>query len=209
MQLKLSYYYRDQLTASKNNSRTHTDFQINQIASSIMEFGFTNPILVDENRTIIAGHGRLLAAEKLQIDKVPVIVLHGLTENQKKAYLIADNKLPLNAGWNDQLLRDEIKELADAQFDINILGFNLAELSALSIDTTPLETDPYKEWEGMPDFEQEDDQSFRKVIVHFDNADDVAEFFKLIEQTDTGKTKFIWFPPIEKNDFESYRYAEE
>jgi DNA modification methylase len=113
------------------NSRTHSDEQIAQIASSIKEFGWTNPILVDGENGIIAGHGRLAAARKLGHTQVPVIELTGLTETQKKAYIIADNRLALNAGWDNDILTLEIQELTDEGFDTSLLGFDPKELDAL------------------------------------------------------------------------------
>lgn len=107
-----------------NNSRTHSEDQITQIASSIKEFGFTNPILIDSEDGIIAGHGRVLAAQKLSIDEVPCIILEGLTKAQKKAYIIADNQLALNAGWNYELLKVEIEGLKDLDFNLDLLGFD-------------------------------------------------------------------------------------
>ena len=112
-----------------NNSRTHSDEQIAQIAASISEFGWTNPILVDGNNGLIAGHGRLLAARKLNMDKIPVIELAHLSEIQKKALIIADNKLALNADWDNEILKLEIDSLED--FDLSILGFNETELANL------------------------------------------------------------------------------
>ena len=106
-----------------NNSRTHSDEQVSQIASSIKEFGFTNPVLIDEQGGIIAGHGRIMAAKKLGIEDAPCIVLDGLTEAQKKAYIIADNQLPLNAGWDLDTLRLEVETLSELDFDIDLLGF--------------------------------------------------------------------------------------
>jgi len=117
-----------------NNTRTHSDEQITQIASSIKEFGFTNPILIDEHDGIIAGHGRILAAKLLQFDEIPTITLKGLTEAQIKAYIIADNKLALNAGWDEELLKVEIEGLYEEGFDVDILGFSLDELDELDID---------------------------------------------------------------------------
>ena len=114
-----------------NNSRTHSDEQIAQIAASIKEFGWTNPILVDGNKSIIAGHGRLLAARKLGMDTVPTIELAHLTETQKKAYIIADNKLALNAGWDDQLLTIELNDLMADGFALELLGFDKDELDKL------------------------------------------------------------------------------
>jgi len=111
-----------------NNTRTHDDKQIKQIAASIKEFGFTNPVLIGKDNDIIAGHGRVLAAEKIKIDKVPCIVLDGLSEAQKKAYIIADNKLALNAGWDEELLKIELEGLKELDFDLSLIGFNVDEL---------------------------------------------------------------------------------
>ena len=124
------------------NSRTHSDAQVAQIAASIKEFGFTNPILTDGENGIIAGHGRLMAARKLGMDQVPTIVLDGLTAAQKRAYVIADNKLALNAGWDAALLSSEIAGLGDEGFDLSLLGFNEDELAALLADKTEGLTDP-------------------------------------------------------------------
>jgi len=114
------------------NSRTHDDAQVAQIAASIREFGFTNPVLIDAQGGIIAGHGRVLAARKLKLEQVPCIMLDHLTETQKRAYVIADNKLALNAGWDEELLRVEIEDLKLDGVDIDLLGFSDSELDALS-----------------------------------------------------------------------------
>jgi DNA modification methylase len=111
-----------------NNSRTHSEEQINQICASINEFGFTNPLLIDEKNSIIAGHGRLMASKKLGMEEVPCIVLVGLTEAQKKAYIIADNKMALNAGWDEELLKIELENLKELDFDLDLTGFNIDEL---------------------------------------------------------------------------------
>jgi len=114
-----------------NNSRTHDDAQVAQIAASIREFGFTNPILIDPDGGIIAGHGRVLAARKLKLKEVPCIELGHLTPAQRKAYVIADNKLALNAGWDFDLLRVELEQLADDGFNLDLTGFSEEELAAL------------------------------------------------------------------------------
>ena len=113
------------------NSRTHSEEQVAQIAGSIQEFGFTNPVLIGTDNDIIAGHGRVMAASKLGIDKVPCIRLGYLTETQKKAYVIADNKLALNAGWDDELLAIELTELDAEGFNLDLTGFNDEELASL------------------------------------------------------------------------------
>lgn len=130
-ELKVEYKRVDELTAFANNTRTHSDEQISQVAQSITEFGFTNPILIDESRTIIAGHGRLLAAAKMGIDAVPTITLAGLSPAQIRAYVIADNKLALNAGWDDELLASELASLKELEFDLSLTGFDDDELAEL------------------------------------------------------------------------------
>jgi DNA modification methylase len=125
-----------------SNARTHSDAQIAQIAASIREFGWTNPILVDGDNGIIAGHGRLLAARQLGMDEVPVIALDHLTQAQRRALVIADNKLALNAGWDDALLAIELAGLGEDGFDLSLLGFSDDELATLLADMTVGLTDP-------------------------------------------------------------------
>ena len=121
----------DSLIPYVNNARTHSEAQIGQVAASIQEFGWTNPILIDDANSVIAGHGRVLAAQKLGMDKVPCIRLSHLSEAQRKAYVIADNKLALNAGWDDDLLSVELEALKELDFDLDLIGFDDAELDAL------------------------------------------------------------------------------
>ena len=115
----------------ERNPRTHSDGQVDQIAASMVEFGWTNPVLVDEQGGILAGHGRLLAARKLGLAEVPVIRFEHLTEAQKRAYLIADNQLALQAGWDDALLAEELAWLRDERFDLDLVGFDASELERL------------------------------------------------------------------------------
>lgn len=113
------------------NARTHSDAQVAQIAASIVEFGWTNPVLLDEHNSIIAGHGRVLAARTLGMTEVPAIVLAHLSENQKRALRIADNKLPENAAWDTELLALELEALKEEGFDLSFTGFDDSELDAL------------------------------------------------------------------------------
>ena len=129
--LKVEYKNIKELIPYCNNSRTHSDDQVLQIASSIKEFGFTNPVLIDGQGGIIAGHGRIMAAQKLKMDEVPTITLSGLSEAQKKAYIIADNKLALNSGWDDELLKIELEQLKELDFDLGLIGFSDDELALL------------------------------------------------------------------------------
>ncbi|MBD3948458.1 site-specific DNA-methyltransferase [Tuanshanicoccus lijuaniae] len=126
-----------------NNARTHSDTQIAQIASSIKEFGFLNPIIVSRDHTILCGHGRYYAAQKLGLEKIPCIKEEHLTEAQKKAYIIADNKLALNAGWDNDLLTIELSELQGLDFDLDLLGFDDKELSKLFDDDKEIQEDDF------------------------------------------------------------------
>ena len=128
----------ERLVPYERNARTHSAPQIRQIANSMIEFGFTNPILVDTQAGIIAGHARLLAARQLKLQRVPVIVLSHLSEAQKRAYILADNRLALDAGWDDELLRQELQALESEGFDLDLAGFNADEMKALLEDGTPL-----------------------------------------------------------------------
>ena len=120
-----------------NNARTHSEQQVLQLAASIKEFGFTNPVLVDGENGIIAGHGRVLAAKKLGLDEVPTIELKHLTKTQKKAYILADNRLALNSGWDNDLLALELSELSDDGFDLDLLGFSPEEITAFEVEEIP------------------------------------------------------------------------
>ena len=124
------------------NSRSHSESQVAQIAGSIREFGFTNPVLIDAENGIIAGHGRVMAAGVLGLASVPCIRLAHLTETQKRAYIIADNKLALNAGWDEEMLGLELGELKDEDFDLSLIGFDETELGDIMAETTEGETDP-------------------------------------------------------------------
>lgn len=125
------------------NARTHDDAQVAQIAASIREFGWTNPVLIDADGGIIAGHGRVMAARKLGIDVAPCIRLSHLTDTQRRAYVIADNKLAINSGWDAELLLLEVKDLEAADFDISLLGFDPGELSAaMRLNSPPDQSAP-------------------------------------------------------------------
>lgn len=165
------------------NSRTHSAEQVAQIAASIREFGFTNPLLIDEQGGIIAGHGRLLAAQKLGFDEVPAITLQGLSDAQKKAYIIADNKLALNADWDDEMLRVEFMELQEMGFDLELTGFSLDEIAELEFDSD-CETD-------MPELNDGDKEPFQQktFTLHDEQAavvDDAVTLARTSPLADTG-----------------------
>ena len=135
-----------------NNARTHSEKQVLQIAASIKEFGFNSPVLVDGENGIIAGHGRVMAAKKLGLDEVPTIELKHLTKTQKKAYILADNRLALNSGWDNDLLALELGELSDDGFDLDLLGFDDTELSLLD---EPETTEGLTDEDAVPDVPEE------------------------------------------------------
>lgn len=134
MEIEVKYRKVEDLIPYVNNSRKHSDEQVAQIASSIKEFGWTNPILIDGTNSIIAGHGRLMAARKLKMEEVPTIELSHLTDTQRKALVIADNKLALNADWDTTLLTIELDELLKDGFALDILGFNEQEIKTIMSD---------------------------------------------------------------------------
>ena len=149
--MEIVYKKINELKPYENNSRTHDENQIKQICESIKEYGWTNPVLIDEKGMIIAGHGRVEAGKKLDIKEVPCIVLSGLTEAQKKAYVIADNKMALNAGWNEELLKTELENLKELDFDLELTGFSKKELDKLFDEING--SNPYTAKTEIPQYE--------------------------------------------------------
>ena len=145
MEQTTEYYFADvkSLIPYARNARTHSDMQVAQIAASIKEFGFLNPIVIAEDNTILCGHGRLMAAQKLGLKKVPCVKESHLTETQRRAFIIADNKLSLNAGWDNELLSVELTELQVADFDLELLGFDEKELSQLFDEGNEIQEDDF------------------------------------------------------------------
>jgi DNA modification methylase len=185
----------DKLVPYARNSRTHSDAQVAQIAASIKEFGFTNPVLIDGDGGIIAGHGRVMAAKSMKLESVPCIRLDHLTEAQKKAYVIADNKLALNAGWNDQMLGLELADLQGLGFDLELTGFNKDELASLM---APEPTDGLIDEDEVPSIpEQPKSQrgdvwllgEHRLMCGDSTQADDLAKLM------DGDKADLVWTDP--------------
>jgi ParB-like chromosome segregation protein Spo0J len=160
------------------NSRTHSDAQVAQIAASIKEWGWTMPILVDEAGGIIAGHGRVMAARSLGHKDVPVVIASGWSETKKRAYVIADNKLALNAGWDNEMLSLELQELQDVGFDLDLLGFDPSEMNAASVDYSVLDGEDVKD--QLSDMAK----GVRKAIQiefepeHYDEAFELVKFWR-------------------------------
>ena len=151
------------------NARTHSPEQVAQIVASIQEFGFTNPLLVAPDGEVIAGHGRLMAARELGLGEVPVIVLGHLTSEQRRAYVIADNQLALNAGWDEELLRAELSDLEGLGFDLSLVGFSDEELAGLV-------SGEVQELDSMPELPSGDRQPIQQMT--FTLHDDQTEIIK-------------------------------
>lgn len=160
----------EKLIPYARNSRTHSDQQVAQIAASIKEWGFTSAILIDPQGGIIAGHGRLMAARKLGMKQVPVMIADGWTDAQKRAFVIADNKLAMNAGWDDELLALELGELGELGFDLNLVGFDSQELTKIlgNSDVVELEEEKYTE--------------VFNIIVECSNEAEQEKIFNRLEQ---------------------------
>jgi len=166
---------------------------VTAVKASIKEFGFRQPIVVDRDGVIVVGHTRYLAAQELRLKTVPVHVATELTPIQIKAYRLADNRTAQNATWDEELLKLELLELQESEFDLELTAFtknNIDQILADSINQDDL-------WQGMPEFNQEDQLGVQKITVHFKTRDDVVEFTKLIGQPITEKTNNIWFPDRE------------
>lgn len=176
--LKIEMIETGDLIPYAQNSRTHSREQVTQIASSIEEFGFTNPVLIDENNGIIAGHGRVLAAKELEIEKVPCLKLAHLTAAQKKAYVIADNKIALNAGWDEKLLKEQIESLQEEEYDIDVIGFSEFEIDdLLKAEEIVEEADEILHEQSL---QLEPAQEYVLIMAKDQNEwDEMVEFFNL------------------------------
>jgi ParB-like chromosome segregation protein Spo0J len=176
--LTIQYKKIDELIPYARNSRTHSDAQVAQIAGSIKEFGWRVPVLIDGENGIIAGHGRVLAAYKLGITDIPTIDGSDMTEIQKRLYVIADNKIALNAGWDEEILMMEIKDLQDMGADIELLAFDPSELNIKNIDYSLLDDENVEQQlNDMAD-------GVRKAIQiefepeHYDEAFELVKFWR-------------------------------
>ena len=175
---KVERWAINKLVPYARNARTHSDEQISQLAARIKEWGWTNPVLVDEQGSIIAGHGRTLAAQRLQMTEVPVMVAKGWSEAKKRAYVLADNKLAMNAGWDNEMLALELGEIGDLGFDLELIGFDPSEFNNTAVDYSVLDGE---------DIEAELDEmasGVRKAIQiefepeHYEEAQELVKFWR-------------------------------
>ena len=195
------------LSPYDRNARVHSPEQIEQIAESIREFGFTNPILVTEDGMVVAGHGRLEAAKIVGCKEVPTLTVGADWSPEKvRAYVLADNQIALNSSWDKSLLAVELEELDSTGIDLASLGFSDADLAKFLSEPVSA-NDPMAEWNGMPEFALEDKTAFRTLPVHFKDQEAVDAFAKLIGQKITEKTRFVHFPETEIETYADKRYS--
>jgi hypothetical protein len=184
------------LFSNERNPRVHGKNQIKALVKSIKAFGFNNPLLIDRDNKIIAGHGRFMAAKEVGLKELPCIKLDHLSDSKKKAFIIADNNIALKSSWDYDILIDEIKEIDVG--DIDTLGFSTREIKnftdeGYSNDKAD-EKSIYHEWNDMPEYQSDNNLPIKSVIVHFYSASDIDDFFKLVNQKYTEKIKSISFP---------------
>ena len=189
----------EKLIPYHNNPRKNQD--VDKVASSLSEYGFQQPIVVDKKLVVIVGHTRLLGAKKLGLKKVPVLIAD-LSEAKARGYRIADNRIAEDANWDYDLLKLEIDLLKEINFNIDELGFEEQELETIIFQNNHdsrdwLDTEEH--WQDMPSFEHTDQSPHRSLTINFVNQDAVDKFFQLIKQDYTEKTKYVWFPSIQKN----------
>jgi hypothetical protein len=219
----------DDVRPYTHNARVHSADQIDEIVASIREFGWTNPLLVDVGAdfSLVAGHGRLAAAKKLYgaggvirlpdgrelpPGTVPVVDCSGWSEAQRRAYILADNRIAENATWDEALLKIELGQLLDGgTVDAGLLGFGKDDLAKIFADPSASGegSDPTEEWKGMPEFDQKDKSAFRSIPVHFANQEAVDAFAALIGQKITDRTRFVWYPEIQIERYADKRYGAE
>lgn len=175
--LEIVYKNIDDLLPYINNARTHDEMQINQIASSIKEFGFNSPIAIDNDNVILCGHGRLLGAKKLGLKEVPTVCLSHLTPQEKKAYILADNKIALNSGWDFDLLKLEFEDLKSIDFDLELTGFNTEEIENILNS----EDEDSEDEESSDDLDLDFLDGFSEkynIIVECENQEEAEAFAK-------------------------------
>lgn len=192
---KVEWWPVDRPKPYKSNPRLIPETAVAKVAASIKEFGWRQPIVVDTDGVIIVGHSRKLAAKYLGLKDVPVHVASDLTPEQIRAYRIADNKTSELADWDDELLAAEIDALSAVEFNLSLTGFSEPEIFQLAEEG--VEINPEAEWQGMPEFSQEDQLAFRTIKVHFRDQSDVDAFAELISQAVTPKARYLWFPAME------------
>jgi hypothetical protein len=194
---KVDWVPLNQLILYPKNARTHSETNVAKLARSLEEYGWTNPVLITGASEVIAGHGRILAARKLEMESAPCLRITHLSPAQIKAYRLADNRTALDSDWNMELLAAELRDIGETgEIDLSLTGFEQSELDQFLLDRNG-ENDPNAEWQGMPEFNQPDATAFRAITVNFKDQGAIEEFSRKIGQNITDNTRSIWYPPAE------------
>lgn len=196
----------DKITPHPENPRVHPDGQIDGLAASFEEFGVVIPPIVDENFRLMAGEGRWVAAQKKGYPELPCIVVRGWSEKKKLRFMVADNRLPMLASFDDGLYRAALAQIKDEGL-LAAIGFDEASIAAALAAQTG--NNANSEWTGMPEFDQQDKTAFRSIVVHFKDAAALAKFLKVTKMKVTEKTRYLWFPEIEIERLADKRYKAE
>ena len=202
--MQVTYKNIEDLIPYARNSRTHSDKQIAQIAASIKEFGWRNPVLIDGDNGIIAGHGRVLAARKLNIEQIPTIDGSDMTDIQKRMYVIADNKLALNADWDDEILALELEELESLGADIELLGFDDEELDDLNGDDEGDGDEPYTNKVEAPIYEPSENEP--KIDELFDDTKTLDLITRIEQSSAPAKVKDFLKLAAHRHTVFNYKY---
>lgn len=184
------------------NAKTHPAHQISGIAESIKQFGFTQPIVLDQHNTIVVGHARFAAAKSLQLKTVPCVKLGDIPDEQVNVLRLIDNKLA-ETPWDEKMLAEALLEVP---VDFNFSVFNVDLLSAV---TPKKQIDYNAEWSGMPEFDPVTQKNFRSIIVNFKTENDFKEFQKLIDQSISPEAKYIYHPKLQQRDLSVLEWADE
>jgi hypothetical protein len=208
--LKIEVWSIDKPIPYARNPRQN-EMTIDKVAASLKEFGWQQPIVVDQEGVVVVGHTRLAAAKKLEMTEVPIIVAKDLTKAQAKAYRIMDNRSHDDSKWDFEMLPLELVELRDMNFNLDLTGFDPDQYTNLidTLDGSPTSGKPEDEWTDMPDFNQPAKDAFRSLVVHFVDAQAVIDFMKKLNKPFTDKTKYIWYPETTAVPISDKRYVAE
>jgi hypothetical protein len=201
--MKIELFKTNEVIPYAHNPRDHSQDQVKKIALSIESFGFSQPIVIDEDNVILVGHGRHKAAQLLNLESVPCVIVKGLEEWQKKAYRILDNKIQNESNWNLAHLETELDALKDSGFNFDVFGLN--ELVAL-LGEPLTEVDRKLEWQGMPEYEHRDLEPYHSITIYIDNESQLPELSTILEQKITPDTKSVWYPKQEREEVKGKAY---
>lgn len=186
------------------NPRVISDKAVEKVRSSLINFGWQQPLVVDADRVLIVGHTRLMAAAKLGLAMIPIHTARNLTKQQARAYRLMDNRAADESRWDYDLAGEEIKALEQDGYDLSLTGFDIGEINVALGGAL---NDPNTEWGGMPEFVSEDERPARTLFVHFTDERHVKKFSTLLKQEITDRTKFVWYPAQRKKVFKDKSYA--